>query len=442
MNYFTKFFLKVFVISLIFFSSALYIVQNLRYKQELNSIIDEAQTNLSLLNSTVVSDFEKINSHIFLLRDYFELTTKENSDKKLLGYISEYFRILSSNTGIYDQVRYLDQTGQEIVRINYDKENGAYIVSPGKLQNKKNRYYFSEGIKTSRESIYYSPLDLNIENNVIEKPLDEMTPDSTVWRKTTQGYVKPMIRIAASTRNQSNEASGLIVLNYFGQNLMNHYDDLESRTRIPLMMLDANGYWLKSPRAEMEWGFMYDNSKDNNIQNYYPEEWAQINTNQEGYIQTDNGIFIYNTFKLPKTDGHYYKNVFFIDQARLNSILDIYLKDSLLFGVLIVFISFISAWFYAAIAQKRKLAEDNLKINNIQLDKNNQELQIAKNKLEKLLNNKTTINKDLEESMKEIAKNQEELQHMNSLMVGRELQMIKLKAEIEKLKKQNKQPAT
>ena len=43
----------------------------------------------------------------------------------------------------YDQIRYLDEFGNEVIRIN---KNGASaeILDPSQLQNKSDRYYFKE----------------------------------------------------------------------------------------------------------------------------------------------------------------------------------------------------------------------------------------------------------------------------------------------------------
>ena len=46
----------------------------------------------------------------------------------------------------YDQIRYLDETGMEAVRINF--KNGCPEAVPAKqLQNKANRYYFKETLE-------------------------------------------------------------------------------------------------------------------------------------------------------------------------------------------------------------------------------------------------------------------------------------------------------
>ena len=73
----------------------------------------------------------------------------------------------------YDQLRYLDDQGNELMRINYNNGNPEKV--PEKLlQNKKDRYYFTETIKLGPGEIYMSKFDLNIEGNSIEQPVKPM----------------------------------------------------------------------------------------------------------------------------------------------------------------------------------------------------------------------------------------------------------------------------
>ena len=70
---------------------------------------------------------------------------------------------------MYDQVRYLDETGMEIVRVNFNNGQPA-IVEKNKLQPKGQRYYFKDAITLDKDEIYVSPFDLNIEGQSIELP--------------------------------------------------------------------------------------------------------------------------------------------------------------------------------------------------------------------------------------------------------------------------------
>ena len=98
----------------------------------------------------------------------------------------------------YDQIRYIDATGNEKVRINFNDGKPA-IVEQGSLANKKDRQYFAKTIKLDDRNIYRSPLDLNVENGKIEEP------------------VKPTLRFGVPVFDQDGTKCGIVVLNYFGR---------------------------------------------------------------------------------------------------------------------------------------------------------------------------------------------------------------------------------
>ncbi|MCP4285427.1 MAG: GGDEF domain-containing protein, partial [Gammaproteobacteria bacterium] len=105
---------------------------------------------------------------------------------------------------LYDQARLIDENGMEIVRVNFN--NGRPAVVPRKeLQNKKGRYYFEDAFRLGRGDVFVSPLDLNIENGKIEQPL------------------KPVLRFAMPVFDQRGEKRGIVLLNYFGAKLLEHF---------------------------------------------------------------------------------------------------------------------------------------------------------------------------------------------------------------------------
>ena len=77
--------------------------------------------------------------------------------------------IFSRGKRAYYQVRYLDATGMEIVRLNV--ENGAPRIIPvDELQDKRDRYYVRDTLSLAAGQIYISPMDLNVERGQIENP--------------------------------------------------------------------------------------------------------------------------------------------------------------------------------------------------------------------------------------------------------------------------------
>jgi hypothetical protein len=92
------------------------------------------------------------------------------TEKHLIDHLKQDWSVFSRTKGMYDQIRWIDNSGKEKIRVNYNKGNQE-IVPDDKLQNKGSRYYFTDAIKLNKEEFFISPLDLNIEKGKIEQPL-------------------------------------------------------------------------------------------------------------------------------------------------------------------------------------------------------------------------------------------------------------------------------
>lgn len=260
------------------------------YWQSEQNIVDVRIADIDNEISHVINDL-KILSTSTTLQRYFNEDQKKEAYENL---VSDFFSF-TKNRKLYDQVRYIDTTGQEIIRINYNNANPV-IVANQALQNKAKRYYFTDAIKLNKNNIYISPFDLNIEDGVIETPY------------------KPMIRLAIPVYNEMGIKQGLIVLNYFGgiilKNKLNFKNEVIDNK---LMLLNSESYWLKGPTTEHEWAFMFGDKKNLNFQNKYSVEWETISEEFSGQFETENGLFTFKTIypvkeKLQTSTGSPYAN--------------------------------------------------------------------------------------------------------------------------------------
>ncbi|MCP4128565.1 MAG: PAS domain S-box protein [Gammaproteobacteria bacterium] len=194
-----------------------------------------------------------------------------------LSYLARDFLEFGTHRRLYDQIRLLDATGMELVRVNFN--NGHFkLVSQERLQNKKERYYFADAFRLNRGEVFISPLDLNIEGGEIEQPL------------------KPMIRFASPVFDQRGKKRGIILFNYFAEKLLKHFaDQMETPKGGQAMLLNADGYWLKGTNSKDEWGFMYADRRDRTFAKAYPEAWKRIKSNEALQFETSKGLFTFRT---------------------------------------------------------------------------------------------------------------------------------------------------
>lgn len=179
--------------------------------------------------------------------------------------------------GRYDQVRYIGLDGRERVRVNYAEE-GAYAVGETLLQNKAARYYIRQGQKLEAGQVYLSPLDLNVEQGEIERPL------------------KPVLRLVRKVANNEGGAAGLLVLNYSAGRLLNQF-----RAHFPAMdramLLNREGYWLLNHRRENEWGWQ-QGKPQKTVGAWRPVLWEQIQAAPQGSVELDGSLFSYIRFDI------------------------------------------------------------------------------------------------------------------------------------------------
>ena len=186
------------------------------------------------------------------------------------------FMHICETKGIYNQVRILDADGMEALRVNYDGKH-ASIVPKQELQAKGHRYYFQDTFKLDRNAIYVSPLDLNVEHGAIEHPL------------------KPTLRFATPIFDQKGHKRGILILNYLAERMLHSFNHSPRNTSTITMLINRDGYWLRGPRPEMEWGFMFADRLNQTFAAAYPEVWQQIHLIREGQLATPAGLFTFTT---------------------------------------------------------------------------------------------------------------------------------------------------
>jgi diguanylate cyclase (GGDEF)-like protein len=184
------------------------------------------------------------------------------------------FMDFSRHKGVYDQVRILNAQGKEVVRVDFNGGRPS-VVAADRLQNKGDRYYFTDAADAPSNAVCISAFDLNMENGRVERPL------------------KPMIRFSQPIFGDDGRFLGVVVLNYLGKQVI---DRIRSESRLgggDLMLVRADGYWLLNADPQLEWGFMLPERGGSRFDRSYPKEWQAIAAGDEGRFSTANGLFAY-----------------------------------------------------------------------------------------------------------------------------------------------------
>ncbi len=146
--------------------------------------------------------------------------------------LNEIMEPIADNKKFYQQLRYLDEHGQELARVDFDG-NQTTVVPPAELQNKSDRSYFGETMKLNPGEIYVSPLNLNREQGQIQEP-----------------HV-PVLRFGTPIFDATGQQRGIVVLNVYAASFLDRLKLDTAQT----YLANQDGYYLKHPDQAQEFGF-------------------------------------------------------------------------------------------------------------------------------------------------------------------------------------------
>jgi two-component system, sensor histidine kinase and response regulator len=351
-----KLFLAMFIPGVLMLFVVLFAILHGAEKTQKNLLENNEATHLAAVNSRLMSELKFVITDILALSRQASLMAMLDGSKAGKKMANHDFLSLSQAKGYFDQVRFLDLEGWEVVRVDFNKGH-PHIVTKAKLQNKSSRYYFKDSLPLAKGEIFISPFDLNVEMGEVERPL------------------KPMIRFVTPVFDLQGNKRGVVILNFFGAHLLEMLQKSAKDFLGPLLLLNSNGYWLQAPDHELEWGFMFAERTETTFQNSLPKEWQTISRQNQGQFRSDAGLFTFTTPQhflyaeaglqenVQEGGVHWpiWKLVAHIPpQVERMAILP--LRNNLIFlGVLLTILLGLGAWFMARAVILRREGENALK---------------------------------------------------------------------------------
>jgi PAS domain S-box-containing protein len=198
------------------------------------------------------------------LQSYLQTGKKEDLSRAL--HRAWFF---SHQNPDYDQVRYIDEKGMEILRVNWDGE----VVPFDQLQSDANRTYFQKANALSPGQYYVSAVDLNVENGAVEQPF------------------KPIVCVAAPVFDPSGKRRGIYIINYLVANSIARLQKFTPQYQQRLRILNPEGYWIKAAQSKDEWGSMLSERKNATLAATDPTLWSKISNQPEGQTSYGDGYF-------------------------------------------------------------------------------------------------------------------------------------------------------
>ncbi|HET6718631.1 MAG TPA: PAS domain S-box protein, partial [Rhodocyclaceae bacterium] len=270
---------------------------------------------------------------------------------------------------VYDQIRFIDLTGREVLRVDYQDGQPVAVAAAG-LQNQAQQPYFRAASRLARGEFHISPFDLEVAGGAVELP------------------IKPTIRFVLPVFDRRGQRRGVLVLNYQGQDLLSRLSAVAAPDYAALMLLNAQGYWLHgAENAADAWAFMF--GRPITLATRYPGSWATLLASEAGRVRDRHGLWAWTTFRpalavdLPSDaggavglrerpagsdDGEFWKVVSRVPAERLDQLQHERRRDFVLALALGLLGLVLVAWRLAEARQRQKVAEGELRALNQTLE--------------------------------------------------------------------------
>lgn len=187
--------------------------------------------------------------------------------------------LLSRNPG-YRSVRWIGQDGLE--RVKVERRNGSVAVAPqGDLQDQKERYFFHDVVSMPAGGVYISPMDLFVDHGEIQVP-----------------YL-PTYRVAQRVFDAAGAPAGFLVINVYAAKSLAEFVKSSGPIQTRLFLLNSDGFWLRSPDAKQEWGFMF--GRRDTLGTQFPQAWKGISSQDSGQYSGQDGVWTWDTIVVGDT---------------------------------------------------------------------------------------------------------------------------------------------
>ncbi|MBW3697186.1 diguanylate cyclase [Vibrio sp. T187] len=213
-------------------------------------------------------------SHSQSLIDFAHTPSHQN--RKVL---EEVWKSVAVNQKWYTQIRMIDLTGHEQVRINYSSISGL-VTTPKQLQDKSQRSYFKYAQGLDIDEIGSWGIDLELEFGEVATPY------------------KPILRVVTPVQDEGVKL-GYLVLNIDVMSLasrLNYSPDHDFRAEV----VNDSGYYVSSHNQSKLYGDFIQERKTFNLQTLAPKVWKALESERMGYVFEDNNLFAFNTVYLAK----------------------------------------------------------------------------------------------------------------------------------------------
>lgn len=338
-------------IDIIFFSEKL----KKTFKESIAKKVVQKESSLKAIFANSENTLMSIrNSNIFL-----EYINNPKQNENIAKYL---FLTIARNDLNIMQIRYIDANGLEKIRIDRNKlDTDAFVTIDEFLQNKMSRYYFADSKDKEFEKVWFSNIDLNMENGKVQIPFN------------------PTLR-AVLPIEKNGKFNGILIINYFMEKVLSKIFD---EPLYDMILMNKKEYSLKHYNNDLDWSFY--TKKRFSIKEEFPSIYKEI-LNSE--------YFVHNTLISKQIDIPTLEKLILIIKVNSKN-LEIekdektkeYIVESLIILILFLFISYIFSKFLNRLSLQLEDSEKYNKLLNIEVQERTDELNKSNSNLKKLNKN-------------------------------------------------------
>jgi len=226
--------------------------------------LERLETRIDVLSVQIERFLAGTDGDLLLLADTPALgqylLALDSGDSALMGAarknLAQGFVRLSEIRGTYHQIRYIDSSGAEKIRVDRSGSSTT-VVATEKLETKRSGTDFEEAMKLPKGAILVSAVSLNRQNGVIEDPH------------------RPVIRYSTPVFDASAHRRGVLIIGVTAEPILDLVAKAPGNGET-LMMVDSGGAYLSHPDAKKLWGADRDLESGENLTRDYPELGPQI----------------------------------------------------------------------------------------------------------------------------------------------------------------------
>ncbi len=247
----------------LFILSLLYLINTINNKDR---FISELKEDVLDVKASVEASLSELHSDVIYLSRIGSSFVSEDGilDTKTM---TDVFVHLSETMQLYDQLRILDTSGMELLRVNYH-QGKAIRVPDEELQDKSGRDYFQNSKDLTGDQVYVSQVSLNEEKGKIERPY------------------KPVMRAISPLYAPNGKKFAYVAINYLPSPLFNRFA-LSGNKDFHYLFLDNYGNILAGAKPHELYGFSLEEAKKFSFNKTHPDVWATTRGDQDYFVNED-----------------------------------------------------------------------------------------------------------------------------------------------------------